>query len=168
MNGKRNGHGQESASVSQVTSHASGLAYDLITLAELQAKLAYLDLREAGKRSAASGVALAAMVALFLSAIPVVLLGLAALLVDRADWSRAGACLLVGGVTAGVAVLVGLICFGRLRRVTSVFSRTQQELQENLEFVKSLVGGGESKQPVPPPNASAYPAALSRNQYPSG
>jgi hypothetical protein len=166
MNGKHNGSGKGSATVSQVTTHASSLAYDLITLTELQVKLAYLDLREVGARSARSGVSLAAMVALLLSALPVVLLGLAALLVDKAGWSHAGACLLVGGIGVVVAIGVGFLCVKSLRRVTSVFSRTQQELQENLEFVKSLVGG-EPQYSNPGPPASAYPAALARSRPPA-
>lgn len=70
-----------------VTSQATSLAHDLITLAELQTRLLVLDVREAGKRSAASVVILAAMGSLVLSAGPVVLTGVSDLIVANTTWS---------------------------------------------------------------------------------
>jgi len=132
----------EKAAVEEVTTNASGLAHDLITLVELQAKLAYFDVREAGRRSSASLVSLAAMVALLLGSIPIVLLGLAELLVQYAEWSRAASYLTVGGVTIFGGAIVAWLSISALRRVTTVFSHSYQEFQENLEFVKSLVKRG--------------------------
>jgi hypothetical protein len=129
----------EMATVGQVTSHASGLAHDLITLVELQAKLLYYDVREVVRRSAFSAVCLAAMTALVLSAIPVVLLGTAELLVQYAEWGRAASYLTVGGATAFIGLIIAWVSFQALRRVGTVLSRSYQEFQENLEFVKSLV-----------------------------
>lgn len=130
---------QTGATVDDVTTHISSLAYDLITLAELQAKLLYVDAKEAGSRSAASAVSLAAMLVLGLSSIPVLLFGLAELLVQYAHWDRGVALLVVAGVAAVIAGVAGFVCVQRLRAVLSVFSRSHQELYANLEFVKSLV-----------------------------
>jgi len=130
---------QTGATVDDVTTHISSLAYDLITLAELQAKLLYVDAREAGSRSAASAVSLAAMAVLGLSSIPVLLFGLAELLVQYAHWGRGVSCLVVAGVGVLIAGIAGFLCIQRLRTVLSVFSRSHQELYANLEFVKSLV-----------------------------
>lgn len=140
LNGRRTGD----ASVREVTSHFSGLAYDLITLTELQARLVYLDVREAGQRSAVSFVCLVVMMVFTVSAIPVMLLGISELLVEFAEWHRAGAYLFVGGVAAIGAFGGGFVAAQRLKRISGAFSRSHQELQENLEFVKRLVRGPDS------------------------
>lgn len=139
-----NGREAPQATVSEVTSHFSGLAYDLITLTELQTRLMYLDMREAGKRSAASVVFLAGMIVFLVSSIPVLLLGASELLVEYAEWHRAVAYLVVGGVAAVGASGAGVIAALRLRRVGAVFARSHQELQDNLEFVKTLVRGPDA------------------------
>lgn len=139
-----NGHDTGQATVSEVTSHFSGLAYDLITLTELQARLMYIDVRETSKRSAGSAVFLASMLVFCICSIPIVLLGLSELLVEFAGWHRAWAYLVVGGAAGAAATAAGIVAAQRLRKVGSVFARSHEELQENLEFVKSLVRGPES------------------------
>lgn len=128
-----------SATVDDVTTHFSSLAYDLITLAELQTKLIYADVREAGARSAASAVSLAAMMVIGLGSVPVFLFGIAELLTNYTDWNRGIACLVVAGIAVVLAGIAGLLCVQRLRTVLAIFSRSHQELYANLEFVKSLV-----------------------------
>jgi len=132
-------NGLTGATVDDVTTHFSSLAYDLITLAELQTKLLYADVREAGSRSAASAVSLAAMMVIGLGAVPVVLFGIAELLMNYAHWDRGVACLVVAGLAAVVAGVAGFLCVQRLRTVLAIFGRSNQELYANLEFVKSLV-----------------------------
>lgn len=139
-----------------VTHHASSLAHDLITLAELQVKLLFIDFREAVSRSAASAVALSAMLALILSALSVFLLGIGEVLVEYADWNRSWSLLTVGGVAVLVAAAFGWICFKRIQKVATVLSRSHQELQANLEFVKSLV---EGQMLTPPPRQSSNPTS---------
>ncbi|HEY1068843.1 MAG TPA: phage holin family protein [Pirellulales bacterium] len=140
-----NGNGQakkpqpDTATVGAVTSYFTDLAYDLITLTELQARLLLIDVREALTRSALTIVGLTAMAALALASVPVVLFGLAELIVEWAAWSRPAAYLTVGGVTLILALAVGAWTARRLSRIAIVFSRTSQELQDNLEFVKSLL-----------------------------
>ncbi len=146
-----NGAAKPATTVEAVTSHASSLAHDLITLAELQVKLLFIDFREAVSRSAASAVAMAAMLALILSALSVFLLGIAEILVEYANWHRSWSLLAVGGVGALIAVVFGWICFKRLQKVATVLSRSHQELQANLEFVKSLV----ESQIIPPNTPSS-------------
>ena len=141
---RMNGRDTEETTVSEVTSHFSGLAYDLITLAELQARLLFLDVREATQRSAVTLVCLVVMAVFTVSAVPVCLLGISELLVEYAGWHRAVAYLVVGGVFAAGAVAGGILAAKRLIRVSAVFSRSHQELQDNLEFVKRLVRGPEN------------------------
>ena len=127
--------------VSDVTHHATSLAADLLTLAELQARLITFDLRDAGRRSAGSVVGLCGMIALILSSIPVVLLGGADLIAASSSISQGGSRLLVGGVAALLGSVAAWISFRKIRRVAIVFNRSQQEFKENLEFAKSLLKG---------------------------
>lgn len=140
----------ESPSVGDVTSDVSSLAHDLITLAELQARLLFVDVREMSVRSAASVAGLAATVAIGLGAVLILLWGTAELLVDFGGWSRGVAGLTVGAVAAAIAIVVGRESLRRLKRVTTVLSRTHYELQQNLEFVKSLVQGANGHSEEPP------------------
>ncbi len=139
-----NGHSAPEATVGEVTTHASGLAYDLITLAELQARLLFLDMREATRRSAITAVILSAMAVFSVSAVPVCLLGISELLIEYAEWHRAVAYLTVGSVGAIAALIGAFIAAKRLVKIGAVFGRSHQEFQDNLEFVKRLVRGPEN------------------------
>lgn len=139
-----NGRESSEPTVSEVTSHFSGLAYDLITLVELQARLLFLDVREATQRSAVTVVCVVVMAVFCVSAVPICLLGIAELLVELAGWHRAVAYLAVGGIAAAGAITGGILAARRLLGVSAVFARSHQELQDNLEFVKRLVRGPES------------------------
>lgn len=134
-----NGSAKPELTINDVTSHASGLAYDLITLAELQGRLLFIDLREASQRSAITLVLFAALTVFTVSAVPVCLIGSAELLVDAANWHRASAYLTVGCVAACGALLGAIMAAKRLVKITAVFARSHQEFQDNLEFIKRLV-----------------------------
>lgn len=136
-----NGKGAGDATVGEVTSHVSGLAYDLITLAELQARLLFLDLREATRRSAITIVFLAVMAVFTVSAVPVCLLGISELLIEYAAWHRAAAYLTVGAIGAMGALIGATLASRRLVKISVVFGRSHQEFLDNLEFVKRLVRG---------------------------
>lgn len=139
----------ELPSVGDVTTRATSLAYDLITLAELQARLLYLDVREVGTRSAGAGVFLVAMLALMLSAVPVLLLGGADWLSAGMDLSPGTSKILVGGCAVAIAAATGWFAFKSLRKVVTVFGRSQQELNDNIEFIKSLVSSNGSSNGSP-------------------
>ncbi len=134
-----NGRNTSETTMGEVTSHMSGLAYDLITITELQARLLFLDLREASRRSAVTVVILSVMAIFTVSAVPVCLIGISELIVEYAEWHRAVAYLTVGGIAALGALAGASMAAKRLVKISTVFSRSHQEFQENLEFVKRLV-----------------------------
>ncbi len=140
-----NGHDVGDATVGEVTSHVSGLAYDLITLAELQARLLLLDVREASRRSAITVVFLAVMAVFTVSAVPVCLLGISELLIEYGEWHRAVAYLTVGGLAALGALIGAMFAAKRLMKIGTVFARSHQEFQDNLDFVKRLVRGPDNE-----------------------
>ena len=126
------------ASVGDVSSHATDLVYDVITLIELQFKLLYVDVREVLSRATGGVVLLAALVAVVLGCVPVLLVAMAELLVMHAGWGRPGAYFLIAGAAGLVAIAVGLVTVRRLRSVGAVLARSHAELLKNLEFAKSL------------------------------
>ncbi len=141
----RNGSGAGAAvepppgpTVGDVGSHATELAYDVITLVELQFKLLYVDVRDVVTRATGGVVLLAAMVALLLGCVPVMLAAVSELLVATLQWGRPLAYGLVAGMTAIGAIVVGLMTVRRVRLACSVLTRSHAELLKNLEFLKSL------------------------------
>lgn len=125
-------------SVEEVRNHFSELAYDVITLGELQVKLLACDAKETAKLAIEELVILAATTAIILGSVPVLLMGSAELLVQLAGWNRAGSYLLVGGVSFLLAIGLTLFAIRKLKTTGAALARSQSELQSNLAFIKSL------------------------------
>lgn len=124
--------------VEEVRHHFSELAYDVITLGELQVRLLVHDVKETGRRATVGIVFLMAMTAILLGSVPVLLLGLGELLVQLAGWNRAGSYLLIAALAAIGAVVAGLYTVRKLKKAGASLNRSSSELQSNLAFVKSL------------------------------
>jgi hypothetical protein len=140
-----NGNGDSPTSVGDLKSYLLELAYDILTLVELQVRLLLLDLKEASARAAIGLVLLSAMLAVMLGSVPVLLMACGEVLVEWAGWSRAASYGLVAVTAMAVAVVVGYLTFKKLKKVTVILDRSNQELQSNLNFVKSLM----KKRPAP-------------------
>jgi hypothetical protein len=85
---------------------------DIATLAELQAKLALIDLKECFAHARVPLALLVVGLIFILGAVPVVLLGVAALVADAMKISAAWAMLVTAGVAlvaSGVVVVVGAL-----------------------------------------------------------
>jgi len=111
---------------------------DITTLAELQAKLAAADLKEASGRALVPAIAVGAGLVLLLGSLPVVLIGVASLLAGT-GMSEGWALLLTGlagMVIAGVLAVVAGLALGR--SFTS-FRRSQEELARNVSWVKTVI-----------------------------
>jgi uncharacterized membrane protein YqjE len=140
------GNGRRNPSKAVVHSVAD-LAHDIATLAELQAKLAAVDLRDTASKAMRSCVKLGAGLALMLAALPVILMGVAYLLVD-AGLSTWLAFLLTGVGAAGLAAVIAFVATTQLRHSFEAFQRSREEFVKNLQWVKGvLVERGEF---VPP------------------
>jgi len=84
-----------------VASSFSGLGHDAIELAELQAKLFSLDVKETTKSAGLSIALVIGSACVLLGTIPVLLIALAQLLAEQLGWSQAA--------SYGVAALVGIL-----------------------------------------------------------
>lgn len=113
---------------------------DLASLASLQAKLAGCDLRDSLVRAAPGLVALAVALLVLPAAAVVGLLGVADLIAGRwPDLSLAQARL---WTAAGAAVVaLALIAAGllRIRSSGSAFRRSQEELQRNVAWIRTVL-----------------------------
>jgi MFS family permease len=114
------------------------LGANVLSLAELQAKLGWEDLKTAS-RQAARGLALAVVAGgCALGGIPVVLLGLAELLAETFGWRHSVALFTFGVLTLIVSIIVAVVGARMIFRNFAVFRRSRDELIKNLEWLKQV------------------------------
>jgi len=116
------------------------LGTDIATLAELQARLAIIDLREATKRATVPGVVVATSLALGTASLPVLLIGAAEILAAALRLGQKGwAYLVVATLALVVALATGALASARLVRSFEEFRRTREEFARNLAWVKTVI-----------------------------
>jgi len=125
--------------VEGVFGNIAGFAGDVATLAELQAKLASHDLKETVSRATIpAGLILGGSV-LALGSIPVLLIGVAELIVRWTSLSH-GLSLLI--VAIGAMVLAaGMVLFAlpAMKRSFASFQRSREELVRNIAWIKTVL-----------------------------
>jgi hypothetical protein len=134
--------------VEGVVGNLAEFGHDVATLAELQAELALIDLKETTGRAALPAVAVAGAAALGLGAVPIVLFGVAELITLFGGVPLGWSLLIVSGVTLAVAVVVGVLAGRRLARSFASFRRSREELARNISWVKTVLA--YSGRPAPP------------------
>jgi Putative Actinobacterial Holin-X, holin superfamily III len=127
------------APATAVVSNVAEFGNDFATLAELQAKLAVIDLKESTGRAALPGGVLAAALVLLLGSVPVLLAGAAELLVRYTTIGRGWALLLTAVVALVLAVVIGALAAARLARSFASFQRSQEELTRNVAWIKTVL-----------------------------
>lgn len=150
MNGShRDGRVDAPASTASVVSNATDILHDVTELAELQIKLFAADIKATSRQSAKHIAVLVLGASGLLGVMPVLLMGVAALLVEEYDLSPAQSLLTsaVGGFgVAGVVIFVGWL---GLRRGLAQLNNSNEELARNLAWVKkTLKRGGSAKSPT--------------------
>ncbi len=112
---------------------------DLASLAELQAKLAAVDFRDAARKSAVPIVLTVVGLTVVVASVPVALLGtgwlLASALKIHQGWAMlltAGAAMAFGGLVAGLGGL-------QLRHSFESFRRSRKQLWLNLAWVRTVL-----------------------------
>ena len=111
---------------------------DITTLAELQLKLTAVDAREAVGRAVVPAALVGAGLVLLLGSLPVVLLGVADLLVS-AGMAQGWARLLTGLGALVVAGVLAALSAPALARSLGSFRRSSEELARNVAWVKTVV-----------------------------
>ena len=133
---------------------------DVASLAELQARLAAVDFREAARKSAIPIALTVAGLSVIVSSVPVALLGagwlLASALKIHQGWAMllmAGATIVLGGVVAGLAGM-------RLRYSFDSFRRSRKQLWLNLAWARTVLVTSATHDCAP---ASSVRAAIRRD-----
>lgn len=122
-------------------------ARDLVNLAELQAQLLAVDLKQSARQAAARVGLVAVGLALVLACLPVLLMALAYALIEVASWSHGLSFLVAGvvGLLMGGALALGGLAW--LRRTQPSWERSRRELGDNLRWLKqSLSATGRQQQ----------------------
>jgi len=131
--GRANGSGEG------VVGSIAGFGNDVATLAELQAKLIALDLKEsAAKATLPLSMAVVGLVVL-VSAVPVVIVGVGLLVAQAFTISNALALLLTAVTFMVVAVLLVVFALRELRRVIEIFRRSREELTRNVSWLRTVL-----------------------------
>lgn len=120
-----------------VANSLGGLTHDVIELAELQAQLFALDVKETSQSTRTALILLIVGSCALLGSIPVALMALAHVFMEQLNWSAAAS---YGVATAGgivVSVVLMLTGWTRFRSGTVTMKRSREELSRNLAWVKS-------------------------------
>ena len=127
------------SSASQVVSNVAGFGENLLNMAELQARMSAIELRQnvdalrTAAAVAVTGIVLAA------AALPVILAGIAELLVTELGIRRGFAFLTVGSATIGIAALSVIIAVVWMRRKRLGFPLSAEEFARNLNWVRTVI-----------------------------
>ena len=121
-----NGHARESATATMVRG-AREFGADLVSLAELQLQLALADFAVAKQEALAQTLKLIMVLGLAIGGTPLLLFGVAELLVEQLDWSRGLTYLGVAVIALGIAGLVGMSVVRRLSQCGASFARSKFE-----------------------------------------
>jgi len=132
-------NGSPKAASTGLAGDVGEFAHDVLTLAELQAKLFAADVRQCNQRVLVPGTALLGAAALGLACFPIALVGLALLVVQVFETEPAAAFLIVAAIGALASALVCLISLSRVRRHLTVLGRSKQELFRNLNWIKKVL-----------------------------
>jgi len=133
-----NGHAVEE-SAAGVGENVVNLAYDLVSLSELQAKLLLLDLQEGSAQAAAPTALLTGGVCLALGSLPVLLLGLGGVLATWTSLSTLVAWLIVSTVALLVGAVSIRLAVVQLRQASLILMRSRSELNETISWIKKVI-----------------------------
>jgi len=136
-----NGNGSAQTVVGSVAEFGNNIA----TLAELQAQLAAVDLKESYARATLPLMSFVVGVAVILGSIPILLLGAADLLARAMGITSGWAMILVAGVALVVSAVIAYLSLTEIGRSVEPLRRSREELVRNLAWIRTvLVHSGRS------------------------
>jgi hypothetical protein len=131
--------GENGIPESQVFEGITGFGSDIATLAELQGRLALIDLKECLQKALVPLALVLAGLIVLTGALPVALLGVAALLARALSISVAAAQLLTGGMSLAVAIATIAVAAAKIGPSLNSFRRSREELTRNLAWLRTVV-----------------------------
>jgi uncharacterized membrane protein YqjE len=123
----------------KVVSGIAEFINDIVALAELQAKLALLDLKECLEKARLWLALVVVGIFFILASLPVALFGVAELVAVALKISTGWALLMTGVVVLIVAGMVVVVSAYRLVPSVSSFRRSREELSRNLSWIRTVL-----------------------------
>jgi len=132
-----NTNGRTPTDERNMASSFAGLTHDVIELAELQAQLFTLDIKNTSKQARTSLALVIGGVCLLLGTIPVLLATIAAALNQYAAWSWAASLAMATVIgIAGAGTVMG-VAWSRFRSGIVTMERSREEFNRNVAWVKT-------------------------------
>jgi hypothetical protein len=123
----------------RVAGGLAGFGNDVATLAEFQARLALIDLKDCVNKIRVPVALIVLGLIAINGAVPVVLLGIATLLATALNLSTGWALLLTGGAVLAAAAGVAGTAAMKLGSGTQSFLRSREELTRNISWIKTVL-----------------------------
>jgi len=144
------GSGQGNASgPGDVVSNVASLGEDLLSLGELQARLAAIELKQNIQAVQFGSAVIAGGAVLGMAGLPIALAGIAELLVSYAGLGRGWALIAVAVATFAIAGTCVAMAVARLRSADVGFPMSREELTRNVNWVRTvLLYSGRSARPL--------------------
>jgi len=139
LSGGRPGSGSNGSPEGRVVGGLADFGNDVATLAELQGKLALIDLKECLGKALIPLVLVAVGLIVLLGAVPVVLLGAAELLAAALRIGTGQATLITGAVVLVLAASVVTVAALKVGPAFSSFNRSCEELSRNIAWIRTVV-----------------------------
>ncbi len=137
--GRSPGSNGTEAAAGQVVSGVAGFGENMLNLAELQTRMAAIELRQNVDMLKVAGATLVVAALIALASFPVVLAGAAELLVSEFHWRRGLALLTVGLTTIGIAGFVTMAAAVWLKRQRFGFPLSAEEFARNLNWMHTVL-----------------------------
>jgi len=128
----------------QAAKSIAGLTHDVVSLCELQAKLASCDVKDMSRGLILPAVLTIVIVLTLLGAIFTFFLAGAYALVDFAGWPQVAAFAASGGAGLLLTIVLGLIVWFTVRGSIHKLNRSREEFAENLQAFKSMLKDQEA------------------------
>jgi hypothetical protein len=137
--GRSSADGAGGSAAYAVVSGVAGLGENLLDLAELQAGLAAIELRQNLNAAKASGAAILAGSILAIASLPIALMGIAELLVSELGMKRGYA--LLSTASAAIVIAGSCIAVARiwLQRTPLGFPVAGEEFARNMNWVRTIL-----------------------------
>lgn len=132
-----------------VANSVSELTHNAIELAELQAKLFSLDVKETSQNAGISIGLVIGSVCILLGSVPVLLIALALALVELLDWSPAVSYAVAGLVGILISAGIAAAAWTQFRSGMAMMKRSRDELNRNVAWLKSNLRNRGQASPMP-------------------
>jgi hypothetical protein len=132
------GNGRAEAPATVIAQNLGDCARDVVELGDLQIRLLQADLKQSMRQAILPAVSCALALAFGMACFPVLLMAIAYLFVELAQWSFAASFFAATGIGLLIAGLLGAVAWWAVRRITGL-ERSKKELTENVRWLKEAL-----------------------------